>query len=201
MKRMRNARCSSTPATALPLGARCRPRAHWRGVAAACVLAAAAGLARPGWAQERAHGEPELKAQIVFRALLFVQWPAQAAADRLLRFCVFDESPLALALRDFDGRRVNDRVFQWRRAAASEAAGCHAAYAGGAPGLAALARTDGPGVFWIGDELGLLERGVMLNLQVEGGRIVFDVGLATLRRAGLDISAKVLRLARYVKES
>ena len=41
----------------------------------------------------------------------------------------------------------------------------------------------------------------MLNLQVDGGRIVFDIGLGALRRQGLDISAKVLRLARYVKES
>lgn len=172
-----------------------------RGLAAAWMLTALAGIAQPVWAQERARSEPELKAQIVFRALLFVQWPRAVAADGPLRFCVFDESPLALALRDFDGRRVNDRVFQWRRVGTEQAAGCLAAYAGGMPGTAALGRSDAHGIFWVGDELGLLERGVMLNLQVDGGRIVFDIGLAALRREGLDISAKVLRLARYVKES
>ena len=145
--------------------------------------------------------EPELKAQIVFRTLLFVQWPARVAVDGPLRFCVFDDSPFAQALRDFDGRRINDRVFQWRRVTPDQAGTCQAAYAGSPQGLQALGRGDAHGIFWVGDELGLLERGVMLNLQIEAGRIVFDIGLAALRREGLDISAKVLRLARYVKES
>lgn len=175
-----------------------------RRLGAACLIAAiAAAGSAPGvaQAQENARSEPQLKAQIVFRALLFVQWPRMAAADGPLRFCVFDESPLALALRDFDGRRVNDRLLQWRRVGVEQLATCQVAYAGGALGLAALARHDVQGILWVGDELGLLERGVMLNLQVDGGRVVFDVGLAALRRQGLDISAKVLRLARYVKES
>jgi hypothetical protein len=171
-----------------------------RRLGAACLLTAAAGMS-PAVAQEGARGEPQLKAQIVFRALLFVQWPRTAATEGPLRFCVFDESPLALALRDFDGRRVNDRVLQWRRVGVDQLASCQVAYASGASGLAALGRHDLQGVLWVGDELGLLERGVMLNLQVDGGRIVFDIGLGALRRQGLDISAKVLRLARYVKES
>ncbi|WP_181178967.1 YfiR family protein [Methylibium rhizosphaerae] len=165
------------------------------------VTAAAGSAPGPARAQDNPRSEPQLKAQIVFRALLFVQWPRTAAADGPLRFCVFDESPLALALRDFDGRRVNDRMLQWRRVGVEQLATCQVAYAGGASGLAALARNDVQGIFWVGDELGLLERGVMLNLQVDGGRVVFDVGLGALRRQGLDISAKVLRLARYVKES
>ena len=39
----------------------------------------------------------------------------------------------------------------------------------------------------------------MLNFQVEDGRVVFDVDLDATRRGGLEISAKLLRLARFVR--
>jgi len=39
----------------------------------------------------------------------------------------------------------------------------------------------------------------MINLQVEDGRIVFDVDLDAARRANLTISTKLLRLARFVR--
>src|SRR5574341_901036 len=131
-----------------------------RRLLALALLAAALAWAPAAQAQAQT-SEAELKAEITFRALLFVQWPAQLLRDeQALRLCVLDESPLARALR-----------------------------------------AEGPpyGVLWIADELGLLESGAMLNLQVENAHIVFDVELAAMRRAGLDISAKVLRLARYVK--
>ena len=40
----------------------------------------------------------------------------------------------------------------------------------------------------------------MLNLQLDQGRVVFDINLATTRAAGLDISARLLRLARFVAQ-
>ena len=60
------------------------------------------------------------------------------------------------------------------------------------PGRALLLVSDAPA---------MLGRGVMLNLQVEDGRVVFDVGLAASHRAGLEISTKLLRLARFVQRS
>jgi len=142
--------------------------------------------------------EPELKAQVAFRVLLFVQWPARADSARSFQFCSVDDTPLSRAMRAFDGRPVNDRVFAWRQTTADKLAGCDVVYAG--PSLQEHGG-EARGMLWMGDELGLLERGAMLNLQIENGKVVFDVGLAAMRRSGLDLSAKVLRLARYVKES
>ena len=163
--------------------------------AQALVCAALALYCLPVHAQYK---ESEIKAQIVFRVLLFVQWPPRAAADHAFQFCVLDDTPLSRALRSFEGRPLNERVFTWRQAASDRLAGCDAVYAGQA---LSERNADLRGMLWIGDELGLLERGAMLNLQVENGKVVFDVGLAAMRRGGLDVSAKVLRLARYVKES
>jgi hypothetical protein len=47
----------------------------------------------------------------------------------------------------------------------------------------------------------MLQQGAMLNLLVEDGRVVFDVGLDAAHRAGLEISTKLLRLARFVSKS
>lgn len=143
------------------------------------------------------HSEPELKAQVVFRVLLFVQWPARVGAGGF-QFCTLDDTPLSRAMRSFDGRPLNERMFSWHQTTADKLAGCDAVYAG--PSFPQRS-ADTRGVLWIGDELGLLERGAMLNLQVENGKVVFDVGLAAMRQSGLDMSAKVLRLARFVKES
>ena len=144
--------------------------------------------------------EPELKAQVLFQILLFVQWPGRAA-ETAFQFCTLDDTPLAQAMRGFDGRRINDRVFSWHRVTPDQLAACHVAYVGHA-GQAALQQQAGlHGLLWVGDELGLLERGAKLNLQVDSGKVVFDIGLDSLRRSGLDISSKVLRLARFVKES
>ena len=40
----------------------------------------------------------------------------------------------------------------------------------------------------------------MVSLHIEGTHVGFDIGLGTARAAGLEISAKLLRLARFVKE-
>lgn len=161
------------------------------------LIALALVWAMPAQAQRQ---EQELKAQVLFQILLFVQWPGRSG-ETSFQFCALDDTPLAQAMRGFEGRRINDRVFSWHRVTPGQLAACHVAYVGQA-GLASLQQQAGlHGLLWVGDELGLLERGAMLNLQVDSGKVVFDIGLESLRRSGLDISAKVLRLARYVKET
>ena len=54
-------------------------------------------------------------------------------------------------------------------------------------------------VLVVSDAAAMLEQGAMINLRLEDGRIVFDVDLDAARRAGLAVSTKLLRLARYVR--
>ena len=55
------------------------------------------------------------------------------------------------------------------------------------------------GLLLVGDLLGGLGDGVMLNVQIELGRVVFDVNLKAAREDGLDFDARLLRLARFVQ--
>lgn len=178
---------------------RCRKGSRLRWRAWVWLLALATGWAGPAHAQRQ---EQDVKAQVLFQVMLFVQWGGRAASapDATFNFCVQDDSAFSQAMRVFEGRRINDRVFAWRRIGADQWAGCQAVYLGQAAAASPERRPDVRGVLLVGDELGLIERGAMVNMQVEGGKVVFDIGLDALRRSGLDISAKVLRLARYVKE-
>lgn len=149
-----------------------------------------------------AGSEAALKAQVIQRVLLFVKWPpATRAPGQPLEMCLADDTPLAEALRALSRSSPEGFAMRTRRLPAPDALdGCHAVYLG-RQAAAVLAAPRRSGVLLIGDAHGLIEQGAMLNLQVAQGRIAFDVGLSAAREAGLEIGARVLRLARYVKES
>lgn len=145
--------------------------------------------------------EVTLKAEIVHRAMLFVEWPdSSLRAGQPLALCVLDDGALAAQVLALAGRMVNGHPLEARRVTrAEQLAGCHAALVGAAFEVAA-ALAARP-VLIVSDAPAMLGRGVMLNLQIEDGRVVFDVGLDTAHRAGLEISTKLLRLARYVRKN
>jgi hypothetical protein len=148
--------------------------------------------------------EAELKAAILTNMLLFVDWPSQSAPalDRL-KLCYLSTGPVSTALAQFEGKLIKARAVQVTRVEATTAAGCHALYVSpldfdSLPRLLPLSRNGG--ILLVGDTPGYLSRGVMLNLEVDNGRVVFDIDLRSIRQAGLALSSKVLRLARQVLE-
>lgn len=148
----------------------------------------------------RAETVEDLKAQVLLRILMFVRWPdEQATGSRPLRVCIAGESALAKALLSLEGRSVNNHPMTIQRVRADQLGGCQVAYVAGAD-TATWTAPRGQPVLLIGDVQGALERGAMLNLRLDGTHVVFDVGLGSARAAGIEISAKVLRMARFVKE-
>lgn len=157
------------------------------------------------WAQTpRQAPEPELKAAILVNLLLFVDWRRQGVQpqDRLT-VCYLEPGPVTVALRQFEGRQIKGKPLRVLRVAPAQVAGCHLLY------LSPLASTQLPGlvpvlgdsgILLAGDSVAYLQRGVMLNLATEDGRVVFDIDLQSVRQAGLALSSKVLRLARQVRE-
>ena len=62
-----------------------------------------------------------------------------------------------------------------------------------------LPEVEGRVVLTVADSAGFGERGVAVNFFLENDRVRFEINLATLRRDHLEISAKLLRLARLLK--
>jgi hypothetical protein len=153
---------------------------------------------------QRQAPEPELKAAILVNMLLFVDWPIPAARspDRLT-VCYLAAGPVATALEQLGGKLIRGQSLQVVRADAATLGACHVLYISptDASSLPRIASSQpASGVLLVGDSPGYLQRGVMFNLEIEGGRVVFDLDLRSVRQAGLIVSSKVLRLARHVTE-
>lgn len=153
---------------------------------------------------QRQASEPDLKAAILVNMLLFVDWPTPAGRvpDRLT-VCYLAAGPVAAALEQLGGKLLKGRPLQVMRADAAALEECHVLYLSptdvmGLPRIASSLSASG--ILLVGDSPGYLQRGVMLNLEIDGGRVVFDINLRSARQAGLTVSSKVLRLARHVTE-
>jgi hypothetical protein len=148
--------------------------------------------------------EAELKAAILVNMLLFVDWPTQASqpTDRLT-LCYLEAGPVANVLNLLNGKILKGKPLQVQHVSVTSVAGCHALYLSpddnaALPRMVTSLRTSG--VLFVGDSPGYLQRGVMINLEVDNGHIVFDIDLRSARQAGLMMSSKALRLARKVVE-
>lgn len=166
---------------------------RWRWVAVLAGIAAAATTARAD------ASAPELKARIIVRALLFAQWPAAVLQPgQTLVMCLAEEHPLAGAVARQDGQMINGHRLQLRRGATDPSKQCHVALVG--PNERAPMAQRRHGLLRVGDVLGGLKDDVMVNVQVELGRVVFDVNLKAAREDGLEIDTRLLRLARFVQQ-
>ena len=149
--------------------------------------------------------EPDLKAAILANMLLFVDWPNNAALNTdQLTLCYLENSPVAVALVRLDGKIIKGTYLKVVQTSIEASAGCHLLYVspGHASTLARLHASAPPGVALLaGDSPEYFRQGVMLNLELVAGRVVFDIDLRAAQKSGIQISSKALRLARLVVES
>jgi hypothetical protein len=167
------------------------------------ALALAAGALLPRAVQ--AVEETELKAAIVFNILLFVDWPASAlpVPSSPLVLCVPAGSALHAPLKAMVGRDVRGHRLELRDLVAPDAARpCHAVFVDAAdrrPAALLKAHSAG-GALVISDDADASKEATAILLHRVDRKIAFDVNLQPTRQSGLQLSSKLLRLARAVKE-
>jgi hypothetical protein len=157
------------------------------------------GLCERAWALD---ANP-LKAAVVFNLLGFVQWPGESELPPMtpLPLCAERGSPLWPHLL-----ALNDRVVRQFRLVVRELPGadngpaCDVVLVEREGGVRGMPVRAGLPVLLIGDTDGAAEPGVLIALHMRGDRVAFDIDLAAARRSGLQISSKLLRLARSVRE-
>lgn len=179
-------------------GALRRVRARVGAATLACALAG--GVVGAAVSQEGV-SEAALKAAIVANFFLFVEWPDAAAGFRL---CVAGRGDTADAVLAVQGRMVKGRAIETVRLAAPDLVpGRHCrilfipASAGRRAAEFAQAAAGSPILIVAeGDALSTDEAHVVLSLDER--RPVLSINLTEARRAGLDISSRLLRLARKV---
>jgi hypothetical protein len=141
-----------------------------------------------------------LRAAFLLNFARYTEWPAAALAPgAAVAICVDDEAVFT-ALRDaVDGKSIGDRaVTAQRLLAATGAERCHVAYlrkvtASDATRLfPALADAH---VFVVVDDAVAWRAGAVAHVFAEGRRLRFAISLPHARRAGLQLSSRLLSVA------
>lgn len=178
-----------------------RPR--WRPLLGAlCALGLWGALAPPARADVE---ELELKAELIGRFPSFVEWPEGEIPDD-------PEAPLVLGILGSDpfegrleetvgdrpGRPIEVRIVE----DAEGLSDVHVVYVGGSERerlqeIVEVAKREH--VLTVSDTAGFAKRGIHVNMYRSGRRVGFEVNLRSAEDSGLEVSSKLLRLARLVE--
>lgn len=150
---------------------------------------------------------PSVPPSVLYNAARFVSWPADVfpAKDAPLYVCVVGEDPFGAALDEFlTAKTVSDRRVVVRRNAdpnSEDAGGCHVVFvaASEAARLDRLLASTGRGVLTLSTIPRFATRGGMIGLVMEDGRVRLEINTQAARDADLQVSSKLLKLARVVR--
>ncbi|MES2257143.1 MAG: YfiR family protein [Pseudomonadota bacterium] len=160
-------------------------------------LAAGARAADPAAPQEYA-----LKAAFIYNFALFTTW--EERADRTISLCVLGRDPFGEALDALQGREVGAaRLAVKRMRNVGETAGaCQIVFITEAEVDNFIASRNGArdasGVLTIADRDGAARQGIMIEMTMEARKIGFEFNQESARKCQVQISSKLLRLARKV---
>jgi hypothetical protein len=177
-----------------------RPRASRALLLLASLGFALSFLAAPAMGASR---EYQLKAAFLYNFVQFVQWPAGMFADAKAPIVLATVGPdpfdgaldTAVAGKTVGGHPLVVKHF----AAAGDVGKCQLLFvpAGSADQFAAARRNAGPaGVLTVGEADAFLKDGGIIRFYQEDNRLRFEINQEAATKAGLQISAKLMRLAK-----
>ncbi len=140
-----------------------------------------------------------LKAAFLYNFALYTSWPPPP--PNAMTLCAIGHDDLGTAFDALGSKQVDGKPVQVRRIdSAAEARACQVLFVpeSGSASLPALARGLASQPVLIVSDTGNLDAAMIL-IEADGNRLAFSVNLARVRQAGLDVSSKLLRLARTVK--
>ncbi len=185
-------------------GIRIKALFRWIVLLSLCHLDPTVGTAPPALSQQVT--ENEIKAALAFKFPIYVSWPEIAwnGKGESFQCCILGESPLTDLLMQFEGQTLGERRIRVERLSDIDATGeCNMLFIGQLEGvgLPEIWRAiEGRPILTLGDQDGFAERGGIINFIRKKDSIHFEINPAAGKRAGLEISSKLLRLARIIEE-
>lgn len=165
------------------------------------LLLALSGLLAGG-AYAQATPEYRAKAGFLYNFITFTDWPPRVGSP--LHLCVYGGNPFGDELNALEGKAVNGRNLAIRYPVSLEQLkNCRVVFVadsaiGNLSGI--LDTLRGEPVLTVTDSKGALDAGAGINMRVRQNKIAFEVNLAATRRADLNLSSKLLRLASEVRQ-
>lgn len=155
-----------------------------------------------GTAAPPASPEYALKAAFIYNFAMFTTWAERP--DKTIFLCVLGRDPFGSAIDPLEGKEVGQsRLSILRYRSVSEVTStCQIVFVTDSEvdnylGFALYMR-NAPGVLTISDKEGSARQGMIIELTAEGKNIGFEFNREAARLANVDISSKLLRIARKV---
>jgi len=149
--------------------------------------------------------EPAVKATALYKFAIFTEWPADVLSPGApFTICAVGDNAVADALtREVTGRTVGAHPVSVSRnsSPAGASRGCNVLYVGGGTAanalhsISSLATTP---VLTMSDVEGFAGGGGIAQLYFEHGKLRFTINMAALKRSRLQMSAKLLQLAKRI---
>ena len=169
------------------------------------LLVCAALLAAPAVLQAQVAGEYEVKAAFLYNFTKFVEWPPTAFADEKspIQICVFGENPFGRSLTELTGQEVAGRkLIVVRTPEMAKLEGCQILFISRSERervSSILSEVREAPVLTVADTEGFLDDGGVVNFILEGSKVRFAIRQEAAAPAKINISYKLMRLAKYVK--
>lgn len=179
-------------ALALPSGLVCELRAQASSRASAPVSADA------------------VRAAYLVNFIRFTEWPSGSQNDQPFTIGVVGNRDLEdFLIRNHEGKLLHEgrRIRIRRLNAPADSAGCQLIYVSPSPRRDAspfssedwIQVVSGSPVLTVGEEDGFLGKGGMINLYPENNNLRFEIAPDTAHKAGLQLSSRLLAIARIVR--
>lgn len=144
--------------------------------------------------------EATVKAAYIYNFAKFIQWPDEQRPT--LRMCVIGTEAVGKTLSGLIGKSVRNMQIAVRHAVTLEdIPQCDLVFVtlGHAPALGRIRQlVAGYPIVVVSEGTDVLPSGAMLALILSNDKVVFEVDLTAARQLGLQISGKLLQLARKV---
>jgi len=157
----------------------------------------------PGFSPPGTVSETEVKAAILYNFAKFVEWPADAFTSETapIQVVVFGDEDFGTKLKVLMvGKQAHGRSFEVRNISnPQDAKNSHIAFVAGAENRRTaqiLESTKKSPSLTVGESEAFLDAGGMITLVPEDGQLRFEVNPEAAQKVKLEISSKLLRLAK-----
>jgi hypothetical protein len=158
-------------------------------------------------ADQQKPGEYQVKALFLYNFLNFVDWPADSSihSSPTINVCVIGNDPFEDALDDIRNETVKGKKLAIRfYRPFDETEGCHLLFIPASEKNHTghiLRSVREANILTVADTAEMARQGAVIGFFIEQKKVRFAINIEAARRAGLRISAKLLKLAKIIKAS